>query len=443
MRFQLTAVGLACATLLAGCGGGGGGDSTSGGMQQSVSFPFIGGPMVGIPPNTTTITLAATASGGGDVTYTSNTPDTCTVNGATLTLVKAGECSVNANQAGGNGFAPASARQLFVIPKNPQAVTKFQNPGWQPVGGTPVQLSATFESGLPVTFSSKTPAVCSVSGETMTPLADGICTVTATQAGTDIYAVGTADKNIPIGTEKPAKLNFLTGYKDSRGDNDGFATNEGGRLGHPGNNMWWCLNCEEAVSNSGNTFTHTASWDTPPHVGDWNYNAALFTLFGPNINGADLWADSDTFGYRGGINAFTLPTATPKGVQIEIEGALNFNLAQNPEWFGSSDNTFNVELFLGHFNPSQKDSEGHACNVTLKTTVKPTTAAATDYNLNLRNQFAISESCGLSGLDIWTELQAYPVVEIKFSAAKSNSDVANSAGKYVNQFTLTGPIYFQ
>jgi hypothetical protein len=437
MKFQISAIALGCAALMAGCGGGGGGDSTSGGMAQSVSFPFPGGPLIGIPPNATTIKLMATASSGGAITYTSNTTDTCTVNGDTLTLVKAGECSVNANQAGGNGYAPATARQLFVIPKNPQAIVKFQNPGWQPVGGTPVQLSATFDTGLPVTFTSKTPNVCSVSGNTMTPLADGICTVTATQAGTDVYAAATADKNIPIGTEKPAKLNFLTGYVDT------FTTKEG-LIGHPGNNKWWCMNCSEAVSSDGNTFTFTASWDTPPQPGDWNYNAAVFTLFGPNIDDADVWADSNNpLWYRGGVNAFTLPTAKPKGVQIEIEGALHFNLAQNPEWFGSSDNKFNVELFLGHFNPSQTDAGGHACNVTLKATVQPTAAAATDYSINLRNQFAISESCGLSGLDIWTELQSYPIVDIKFSAEKSNSEAANGAGKYVNQFTLTGPIYFQ
>jgi hypothetical protein len=438
MKFQVSAIALGCIALLSGCGGGGSSsDSTSGGMQQSISFPFPGGgsALIGIPPQTATVKLMATASSGGAVTYTSNTTDICTVNGDTLSLIKAGECSVTANQAGGSGYAPASQKQLFVIPKNPQKVVKFQNPGWQPVGGTPVQLSASFDSGLSATFTSKTPTVCSVSGNKMTPLDNGICIVTASQLGNDIYAEVSADKNIPIGTEKPAKLNFLTGYKD------GSTTNEG-VIGHPGN-FWWCMQCTSTASADNQTLTFTATWDTPPQPGDWNYNAGRFSLFGPNLTDADLWADDTNGWYRGGVSAFNLPTAKPEGVQIEIEGALHFNLAQNPEWFGTSNNKFNVELFLGHFNTNKLDAKGNACAVTLKATVQPTAAAATDYSVNLQSQFAISETCDLSGLDLWNELQSYPVVQINFSAAKMNSEVANGAGKYVNQFMLTGPIYFQ
>jgi hypothetical protein len=434
MKFQVSAIALGCAALMAGCGGGGG--SSDGGTAQSITFNFPGGQTVGVPPSVTTTKLVALASGGGAVTFSSDTPTTCTVSGDTLSLIKAGECKVTAHQAGGNGFAAASQSQLFVIPKNLQAVAKFQNPGWQPVGGTPVQLSATLNSGLPVTYTSKTPTVCSISGNTMTPLDNGMCTITATQSGNDIYLPFTVDKNIPVGTELPAKLNFLTGYKD------GTTTNEG-LIGHPGN-RWWCMQCTTQASNNGQTFTFNATWDSPPNPGDWNYDAAWFTLFGANLtdaNDVDLWKDEKNI-YRGGVNAFSLPTDPAKGVQIDIQGSLHFNLAQNPEWFGSSNNQFNVEVFLAHFNTSQVDANGHVCGVTLKATVTPTTAAATDYSLNLRNQFAISNTCGLSGLDLWTEAQTYPVVEIKFSAVP-NTTMANSAGKYVNEFTLTGPVYFQ
>jgi hypothetical protein len=159
---------------------------------------------------------------------------------------------------------------------------------------------------------------------------------------------------------------------------------------------------------------------------------------------ADLWDVSNSpLWYRGGVKAFTLPLATPKGVQIETQGALHFNLAENAEWFGTSDNSFSVELLLGHFDPSQTDGGGHACTVTLKATVKPTAAAATDYSVNLRNQFVFSETCGMSGLDVWNELLSYPVVGLRFSAVKSNSEVTDSSGKYVSQITLKAPVYFQ
>jgi hypothetical protein len=435
MKFQISAIALASVALLSGCGGGGSG--SEGSKEQTMSFllPFSGQAVIGVPPNSATTTLKATASSGGAVTFASNTPDTCGVNGDQLALLKAGECSVTANQAGANGYAPVSQRQVFVIPKNPQLVAKFANPGWQPVGSAPVQLSASFNSNLPVTFASKTPAVCSVSGSTLTTLANGMCTVTAQQAGNDVYMPTTVERNIPVGTEKPAALNFLTGYKD--GD-----TTKEGLIGHAGN-QWWCQDCDRTVSSDGNSFTFTATWGAPPKPGDWDYNSALFQLFGPGLVDGDLYSPDGM--YRGGVKstAFSTLGTTAKGVQIDIQGGLHVNLAQNPEWFGSTNNKFNVELFLAHFNPNKLDSKGNACNVTLKATVQPTAAAATDYSIGLKDQFAISEACDLSGLDVWTELQTYPVVEIKFSAAKPNGDVPNASAQYQNQFKLTGPIYFQ
>jgi hypothetical protein len=437
MKFQITAIALGCAAFLSGCGGGGGGGTSDGGLEQTMSFslPFSGQAIIGLPGSTATTTLKATASSGGPVTYASNTPDTCSVSGDQLSLLKAGECSVTATQAGTGGYAPVSQRQLFVIPKNPQIVAKFPNPGWQPLDSNPVQLSASFNSGLPVTFTSKTPAVCSVSGNTMTKLANGMCTVTAQQAGNDYYATTTVDRNIPIGTEKPAALNFVTGYKDG-------GTTKEGLIGHPGN-QYWCQDCDPEASSDGNSFTFTASWGAPPKPGDWDYNSALFTLFGTGLDDTDLYSPNGW--YRGGVKAssFTAPSTIPKGVQIDIQGAMHFNLAQNPEWFGSSNNKFNVELFLAHFNPNKVDSQGNVCNVTLKATVQPTAAAATDYSIGLKDQFSISDTCDLSGLDVWNELQTFPIVGVKFSAVQPNGEKADASGKYVSRYTLTGPIYFQ
>lgn len=54
--------------------------------------------------------------------------------------------------------------------------------------GETIPLSATASSGLPVAFSSLTPAVCTVSGTTLTLVADGTCTVAADQAGDATYS---------------------------------------------------------------------------------------------------------------------------------------------------------------------------------------------------------------------------------------------------------------
>ena len=54
--------------------------------------------------------------------------------------------------------------------------------------GTPLTLSASASSGLPVTFASSTPTVCTVSGDTASFLAAGTCAIVASQAGNATYA---------------------------------------------------------------------------------------------------------------------------------------------------------------------------------------------------------------------------------------------------------------
>jgi parallel beta-helix repeat protein len=64
-----------------------------------------------------------------------------------------------------------------------QSIT-FSAPTAQIMMGTnPPALSGTASSGLALTYTSKTPSVCTVSGSTLTLVADGTCTIEATQAG--------------------------------------------------------------------------------------------------------------------------------------------------------------------------------------------------------------------------------------------------------------------
>lgn len=420
MRFQLTAVGLACATLLAGCGGGGGG-SADGAMAQSISFPFPGGLTLATPPNVATVQLTATASGGGAVTYTSNTPAICTVNGATLSLIKAGECSVTASQAGGNGYAPATANQLFGIPKQSQTVT-FRNPGAQPLDSTPVPLVATSSvAGKTVTLTSSTPTVCTVSGSTMTKVGNGLCSIKA-EVVDDFYAPGTVVRSIPIGNAQADALTFLSGYKNAN------QTKESGSIdtyaGSSADN-WWCATnwCGRTVPADGSSLT-------------WSYNIQ------PE-SGNGLGAYMGLKVLAGGLSELVKNGDTAAGVRIDAQAALKFNLAQNAEWFGTGNNAVDINLYLGHFALNAK---GEACNVKLHAVVKPTAAAATSYSVGLKDKFTIAESCGLTGLDLWTELQDYPIAQVEFSAVNANTSMATAGAAkltYSTQLTLTGPITFQ
>ncbi|HEX2909213.1 MAG TPA: choice-of-anchor A family protein [Chloroflexia bacterium] len=71
-----------------------------------------------------------------------------------------------------------------------QTIT-FPQPAGKTFGDAPFALNATASSGLPVSYSSNSPAVCSVSGNTVTLLGPGICSITASQAGNAGYLPAT------------------------------------------------------------------------------------------------------------------------------------------------------------------------------------------------------------------------------------------------------------
>jgi hypothetical protein len=62
-----------------------------------------------------TVALSATASSGGALFYTTSTPDSCSITGSTLNLLKSGNCSVTATQPGSSTLAPISATATVMI----------------------------------------------------------------------------------------------------------------------------------------------------------------------------------------------------------------------------------------------------------------------------------------------------------------------------------------
>jgi hypothetical protein len=82
----------------------------------------------------------------------------------------------------------------------PQTIA-FTTPGSLVVGGS-TPLSATATSGLPVAFTSNTPGVCTVSGNGVTALAAGTCSVTASQPG-DLDFLAAADVTRTLTVEAP------------------------------------------------------------------------------------------------------------------------------------------------------------------------------------------------------------------------------------------------
>jgi hypothetical protein len=127
------------------------------------------------------VDMTATASSGLAVSLTSNTPAICTVAGATVTPQTSGTCTITSTQAGNaTYYAAADVARSFAI-KSAQTIT-FDQPADLTLGNN-VDLTATASSGLAVSFTSSTGAVCTVAGNTVTSQSAGTCTITASQAG--------------------------------------------------------------------------------------------------------------------------------------------------------------------------------------------------------------------------------------------------------------------
>ena len=155
-----------------------------GGFNPATPIPYQ-------PAPSNTFTLTATGGGSGNpVTFTSSTASVCTTggtNGATVTVQTAGTCTLNANQAGNASYSAAAQVSVnVVIDKAGQTIT-FATLADKQEGDVPFTVSATATSTLAVAFSSTTPTVCTVAGNTVTLLAAGTCSVKADQGGNGNY----------------------------------------------------------------------------------------------------------------------------------------------------------------------------------------------------------------------------------------------------------------
>jgi hypothetical protein len=74
-------------------------------QTQTISFQ----PIQSVDVKSKTLDLVATSSGKGSILYSTSSTGICSISGSTLSLIRAGNCSVTANAAGTNIFTPVSA----------------------------------------------------------------------------------------------------------------------------------------------------------------------------------------------------------------------------------------------------------------------------------------------------------------------------------------------
>ena len=169
--------------------------------SQTVTFPQP----ANAGPVGSTVTYSPTASSGLQVTLTTLTPDTCSASGLNVTLVARGTCTISARQNGNASWLPAQQTRSFSVYSGVTGTTS-QNLSffsgaynkWITTDTSWTVPTPTVTSGLAVTLTNQTPAVCTLSGYTVTPLKTGSCRITAYQAGNSTYAEAEASETYNI-----------------------------------------------------------------------------------------------------------------------------------------------------------------------------------------------------------------------------------------------------
>ena len=408
MRFQLTAVGLACAALLSACGG-----NDREAVSQTIDFTSPGTQTLPSMPKA----LTATASSKLPVTFTSNTTAICTVAGGKLVPVKKGECSITATQAGDATYLSATSQQLFNILQGANNIT-FTSPGKLSITETPPALVATSTSGLPVRLTSKTTAICTVSGTTLTLLSTGECEIVANQDGNNDYPAA-AEKSVKfvIAAWLPPVLTFVSGYQPTgtwRSLEAGFIDRYSSDMG------------TDTVAANGSTLTFSMAKQS---------NVPKFGAF---------------YGIRflaPGLDRLVSGANTTAGVQIAGQEELKFNIKMNPEMLTARKTKLRVWLYLGHHHLKLEswDNQYHDCNVILEREYTPTFSGPgvmQEQSLDLAD-FFLANPCDASGLVAATELQNYPISKIEFNVVGINDKVPNAGTNIYTTSVTMGTITFR
>jgi hypothetical protein len=398
-----------------------------------VTFTFVFSEDVGVSFAASDITVTGGTAGGFNrisgsqatvvVTPTPGVGGTITVTVAPGSFT---DIAGNANTAG------ATASKNYIAS---QTIT-FASPGDQTLGTSPPALIATASSGLPVTITSTTLAVCTVSGTTLTLVAGGTCSLTASQPGDANFApAAPVTRVFSVAGGAPTPLTFSSGFAANNRTVEGGAyfSYSGSNLDNfncSGDPAW----CGSGNGGSGATSFFFSYYQTP---------SAATALY----NGISVLAP--------GVTAISATADTP-GVQISGQTTVNFTFNNNPEWQASGTNNFGVLLTLGKFYDLDAGAGVTPCNIKLLAVVTPlNNGAATPYAIPL-SSFAIIQSCNSGITTVAAALASAPVSEVAFQAAGGGAALPTVGGKttganlsvpvngvYPTTLALTGGVSFR
>jgi len=356
-------------------------------------------PFTATPPSPGVVDGASTlaATGGGslnDVVFGSTTPTVCTVSAAgAVAYLIGGTCTATADQAGNVDYhAAIQVTMDITVNKLTQTITNFDTPtaGVVDEDGT---LAATSDSSLDVTYASSTPAVCTLSGSTVSYLTAGTCNLTADQAGDDRYdpavqvplaiTVAKADQDITNLAAAPSPGKVGTTSTLSSTVSSGLTPTYGTTTG-------------AVCSVAGTTVTYLTVGTctiTADQAGDDNYNPALQVTTGVTVDPGDqaitgFFADPESGGVDDSSSLFATAGASSSPV---LFGSLTPDICSVS---GNVVTYLETGLCIVTANQAADANYNAAPQVTLDITVSDATAIPTLSQWGLISLFLIMLSLG-------------------------------------------------
>ncbi len=341
----------------------------------------------------TSFTVAATASSGLPVTYSSS--GSCTDSGAnpaTYTMTSGtGTCSVIANQAGNGTYAPATQVTKSVSATKATETITFTQPT-TPVtyGVSPITLSATSTSGLTVMFTidAASTGTGSISGNVLTVTGAGALVIDANQAGNGNYSAATQVQHSIVVNKEGQTITFSTGPPAAAAYKTSFTVASSASSG-----LAVSYTSSGPCTNSGATYTMTSGTGTcsviASQAGNSNYSAAttVTKTTTATYSTASLTPASLSFGTVANGKSSTAQTATLKntGTTPLIISSIGFT-GSNPSNFTQTNNC-----------PSSSSSLGAGSSCTISVTFKSGGKSATANLAVTDNTSAGTQTVSLSG----------------------------------------------
>jgi outer membrane autotransporter protein len=260
----------------------------------------------------------------------------CSMTGGAISYLGAGTCLINANQAGDATYLAApQAQQSIVVNKASQTIT-FPAISSRTYGAAPFGVTATASSGLPVTLTTATPGACSVSGNTVTIVAAGMCSIDATQAGSSNYeAALTVRQSFSIGKATPTASITSSANPSVTGQPVTFTMSVTGAGSPPTGTLIVLIDdlyLQDMVLSGGTAAYTTSALSAEGHAilftyaGDGNYQSSYFQLNHDVGKGATTTAftaspNPSNYSQTVTLTAIVAPVAPATGAPV---GAVTF-----------------------------------------------------------------------------------------------------------------------